>query len=121
MDEASRPNLGGVSETPRAESIVAHLGGEAFLADIGARDFLYGDTQVSFTLWRDCPKHAHLVTIGIEPHGSFRIAYVGWQMSGPMSAPQSGSATVVFRENLATVLAELTGVDALRRRSLRLN
>ena len=45
-----------MSPTSGAALIIDHLGGEQFLASLGARDFVIDETHVGFTLVHDNPK-----------------------------------------------------------------
>jgi hypothetical protein len=103
---------------PAAVSILARLGGEEFLAGIGAGNFWYDDDQVSFTLSRTCAKRVRLVTISVEPVGSLKIDCFGWITPGTLSAPRAGSASVRPCENLAAALVELTGITSRPSRTI---
>jgi hypothetical protein len=101
-----------------AALIIDHLGGENFLASLGARHFVIDDRHFSFTLVHDNPKGVHSVAISMEPYGSFKMTCYGRLMSGSLHAPVLGTAKIGIPENLAAVLGELTGIDALRNRHL---
>jgi len=107
-----------MSSSKGPASIISHLGGEDFLATLGARDFFVDDTHVSFTLIRANRKGVHSVTISIEPHGTFKIACYGRIVPGSLHPPIVGTRTVGIPENLAAVLGELSGIDFLRDRHL---
>ena len=99
-----------------AASIVAHLGGEDFLAGLGARNFVVDDAHLSFTLVHDNPKHVHSVTISKEPHGHFKVTCYGRINRGSLQIPIVGTASVTLLENLAGSIGELTGIEALLHR-----
>ena len=61
-----------MSSTSGATLIIDHLGGEQFLASLGARDFAIDDTHVGFTLVHENPKKVHSVAITVEP-GGFKV------------------------------------------------
>ena len=61
-----------MSPTSGAALIIDYLGGEQFLASLGARDFAIDDTHVGFTLVHDNPKKVHSVTITVEPQGGLQ-------------------------------------------------
>jgi hypothetical protein len=94
---------------PRIASILAHLGGRDFLVSIGARNFLFGDTQVSFTISHHT--EAWVVTIGLETSGSFSIACFGGNAS---DAQRLATAIVAAGANVAAALGELVEIEALR-------
>ena len=98
--------------------IIDHLGGENFLASLGARDFVDDDSHLSFTLVHDYPKGVHSVTISIEPNGSFKVASYGRIAPGSLTAPILATESVAIPENLASVFGKLTGIDSLRHRHL---
>jgi hypothetical protein len=112
MNDISYAAIDAAHWAPRVASILACLGGENFLVSIGASNFLFGDTQVSFTLWRG--RQASLVTIGLEPNGSFSLACIGCDTAGTLEAPRLMTATVAAGANVATALAELVDIEALR-------
>jgi hypothetical protein len=101
-----------------AALIIDHLGGGNFLASLGARNFVIDDTHLSFTFVHHNPKGIHSVTIAIEPNGSFKMTCYGRIMPGSLHAPTLGTEKIAISENLAAVLGELTGIDALRNRHL---
>jgi hypothetical protein len=115
MESISSQSIDYNNPPPNAVSILAGLGGEEFLAGLGACNFWYDGSQVTFTLSRTCPKRVRLVTISVEPVGSYKIDCFGWITPGTLSAPRAGSANVQACENLAAALVELTGITALRR------
>ena len=98
--------------------IIDHLGGEKFLASLGARNFVTDDTHLSFTFAHDNPKGVHSVTISIEPNGSFRMTCYGRIMAGSLHAPTLGTEKIAIAENFTAVLGKLTGIDALQHRHL---
>jgi hypothetical protein len=102
---------------PRSASILARLGGENFLVSIGASNFLFGETQVSFTLWRG--RQASLVAIGLEPNGSFSMACIGCDTAGTLETPRLMTATVPAGANVAAALGELVEIEALGASSSR--
>jgi hypothetical protein len=99
-----------------ADSIVAHLGGEDFLAGLGARNFVVDDTHLSFILVHDNSQGVHSITISIEPHGNCKVTCYGRITPGSFHAPVVGTANVTILENLARVVGELAGIDVLRHR-----
>lgn len=101
-----------------AAVIIGHLGGEKFLAGLGARDLVVDGTHFSFTLVHDNPRGIHSVTISIEPHGGFRVVCYGRIPPGSFRAPILATESVAIPESLAAVLGKLTGIDALRHRHL---
>jgi hypothetical protein len=101
-----------------AAVIIDHLGGESFLSSLGARHFVIDARHFSFTFVHDNPKGIHSVAISIEPDGSFKMTCYGRLMSGSLHAPVLGTARIAIPENLAAVLGELSGIDALRNRHL---
>jgi hypothetical protein len=101
-----------------AALIVEHLGGQNFLASLGARDFVIDDTHLSFTLVHDNPKRVHSVTISIETRGGFKVACYGRIVPGSLRAPVLATENVAIPESLAAVLGKLTGIDALQHRHL---
>lgn len=103
---------------PGCSLILDHLGGEKFLASLGARDFATDDTHLSFTLVHDNPKGIHSVTISAEPHGDFKVWCYGRISPGTFRAPVLATETVNIPENLAAVVGKLTGIDALKHRHL---
>jgi len=107
-----------MSSSAAAASIIDHLGGEGFLAGLGARDFVIDDSHVSFTLVHDNPKGVHSVVISIEPHASFKVTCYGRVRPGSFQVPVVGTANVAIPENLAPVVGELAGIDILRHRHL---
>ena len=101
-----------------AALIVEHLGGEKFLASLGARDFVIDDTHLSFTLVHDNTERVHSVTVSIEPHGGFKVACYGRIVPGSLRAPVIAKENVTIPESLAAVLGKLTGIDSLQHRHL---
>jgi len=99
-----------------AASIIAHLGGDDFLAGLGARNFVVDDTHFSFTLIHDNPKGVHSVTISKEPDEDFKVICFGQIRSDSFHLPVVGTAKVTIPENLARAIGELTGIDVLWRR-----
>ena len=65
-----------------AALIVDHLGGENFLASLGARHLVIDDRHFSFSLVHGNPKGIHSVAISIEPDGSFKMTCYGRLTSG---------------------------------------
>ena len=63
MPNRNLPDVNPIALSPNVASIVAGLGGEPFLAEIGARNLSYDGTHVGFTLTRPCPKQVRIVTI----------------------------------------------------------
>jgi len=98
--------------------ILDHLGGEKFLASMGARDFATDDTHLSFTLVHGNLKGVHSVTISVEPHGDFKVWCYGRISPGTFRAPVLSTETVNIPESLAAVVGKLTGIDALKHRHL---
>ena len=98
--------------------IIDHLGGEKFLADLGARDFVVDEGHVGFTFIHDNPKKVHSVTITIEPHGGFKVLCYGRLTPGTFRAPVVATENVAVSESLAAVLGKLTGIGALQHRHL---
>ena len=107
-----------MNSSSSAALIMGHLGGEKFLAGLGARNFAVDDTHFSFTLIHDNPKGVHSVTISIEPHGGFKVACYGQIVPGSFRAPLLAMESVAIPENLAALLGKLTGIDALQHRHL---
>ena len=98
--------------------ILDHLGGEKFLAGLGARDFATDEAHLSFTLVHGNSKGVHSVTISVEPHGNFKVWCYGRISPGTFRAPILATETVDIPESLAAVLGKLTGIDALKHRHL---
>jgi len=96
--------------------IIAHLGGEDFLAGLGARNIVDDDSSLSFALVHDSSKGVHLVTISKEPHENFKVTCYGRIAPGSFHAPVVSTANVAIPENLAGVVGELAGIDILRHR-----
>jgi hypothetical protein len=103
---------------PDSSLIFGHLGGEKFLASLGARDFAIDGTHLSFTLVHGNPKGVHSVTISAESHGDFKICCYGRILPGTFTAPIIATEAVNIPESLAAVLGKLTGIDALKHRHL---
>ena len=106
-----------MSPTSGAALIIDHLGGEQFLASLGARDFVIDETHVGFTLVHDNPKKVHSVTITVEP-GGFKVSCYGRLAPGTFRAPMLAVESVAIPDSLADVLGTLTGIDALKHRHL---
>ena len=106
-----------MSPTSGAALIIDHLGGEQFLASLGARDFVIDETHVGFTLVHDNPKKVHSVTITVEP-GGFKVSCYGRLAPGTFRAPVLAVESVAIPDSLADVLGTLTGIDALKHRHL---
>jgi hypothetical protein len=106
-----------MSPTSGAALIIDHLGGEKFLASLGARDFVIDETHVGFTLVHDNPKKVHSVTITVEP-GGFKVSCYGRLAPGTFRAPMLAVESVAIPDSLADVLGTLTGIDALKHRHL---
>ena len=106
-----------MSPTSGAALIIDHLGGEKFLASLGARDFVIDETHVGFTLVHDNPKKVHSVTITVEP-GGFKVSCYGRLAPGTFRAPVLAVENVAIPDSLAEVLGTLTGIDALKHRHL---
>ena len=100
-----------------AALIIDHLGGEKYLASLGARDFVIDETHVGFTLVHDNPKNVHSVTITVEP-GGFKVSCYGRLAPGTFRAPVLAVESVAIPDSLADVLGTLTGIDALKHRHL---
>ena len=98
------------------DTIVAHLGGEHVLRQIGAREFFADGARVSFRLSHANPKGVRSVVISSEPHGFFAMECYGEVARGTLSAPLVGSARQIIPENLATVLGRLTGIESIHHR-----
>ena len=96
--------------------IIDHLGGEQFLASLGARDFAIDDAHVGFILVHSNPKNVHSATITIEPHGGFKVLCYGRLAPGTFRAPVVAAESVATPDNLAAVLGKLTGIAALEER-----
>ncbi len=107
-----------MNKTSRAAVIVEHLGGEKFLATLGARDFAIDDSSFGFTFVHDNPKGVHSVVILVEPRGGFKVICYGRIAPGTFHAPMLGSESVAIAESLAAVLGKLTGIDAFKHRHL---
>ncbi|HSB96258.1 MAG TPA: hypothetical protein VLC91_07415 [Spongiibacteraceae bacterium] len=107
-----------MSSSAGAALIIDHLGGEKFLAGLGARDFVIDGTHFSFTLVHDNSKGVHSVTISIEPRGGFKVACYGRIVPGSFQTPVLATESVAIPESLAAVLGKLTGIDTLRHRHL---
>lgn len=105
-----------MSSTSGADLIIDHLGGEQFLASLGARDFAIDEAHVDFTLVHGNPKNVHLVTITIEPNGEFKVLYYGRLPPGTFRVPLVAAENVATPDNLAAVLGKLTRIAALERR-----
>lgn len=105
-----------MSSTSGADLIIDHLGGEQFLASLGARDFAIDEAHVGFTLIHGNPKNVHSVTITIEPNGEFKVLCYGRLPPGTFGAPLVAAENVATPDNLAAVLGKLTGIAALERR-----
>ncbi len=103
---------------PVTASIIDHLGGRELLAGLGVRNFVSDDRHLSFTLARTNPRGVGSVTISVEPRGLFHIMFHGRVPPGSFSAPVLGTASGVIAENLASVLGEFAGIDALRHRHI---
>lgn len=98
------------------DQVVAHLGGEARLKDLGARVYATDDAHVSVKLLHPNPCGVRSVTITARPGGLFAMDCFGPFRPDSFSAPIVGSAEEVIPDNLATVLGRLTGVEALHHR-----
>ena len=101
-----------------ASAIIDHLGGECFLVNLGARDFVIDETNLSFTLIHDKPSGVRSVSITITANEEFLVTCYGRIMPGALHAPVLGKETVDIPENLASVVGRLIGIDALRDRHL---
>jgi len=99
-----------------AETIVAHLGGENVLAQIGARDFFSDGARLSFRLSPANPKGVRSVVISAQTNGLFSMECFGEIMRGALTAPLVGTAREIIPENLATVLGRLTGIESIHHR-----
>ena len=98
------------------EAVVAHLGGEHVLAQIGASDFFSDGARVSFRLSHANPKGVRSVVISVQPNSLFRMECYGEVAPGTLTAPPAGSAREIIPENLATVLGRLTGIESIHHR-----
>lgn len=107
-----------MASAPTAASIIVHLGGEEFLARLGARHFVTDENHLSFILIHDTPRNVHSVSISIEANGNFKVTCYGRIVPGSLHAPILGTATADILENLAPVFARLTGIEVLRDRHL---
>ena len=107
-----------MNSKPDSSQILDHLGGEKFLASVGARDFVTDGTHLSFTLVHDNLKGIHSVTISVEPHGDFKVWCYGRISPGTFRAPVLATESVNIPESLAAVVGKLTDIDALKHRHL---
>jgi hypothetical protein len=98
------------------QDIVSHLGGEAKLAEIGARGVFADESHVSFKLVRPNPRRVHTVTIARQPDGLYAMSCFGALTPDAFVAPLIAGADGILPENLATVLGRLTGVESLHHR-----
>lgn len=98
------------------DQVVAHLGGEARLKNLGARVYATDETHVSVKLLHPNPRGVRSVTITARPGGNFAMDCFGPFRPDSFSAPILDRAEEVIPDNLATVLGRLTGVDTLHRR-----
>lgn len=92
--------------------LLAHLGGKERLESIGAHDFFSDDTNLTFTL-RPNPKHVRTVSIALQCAGRYRMDCYGGRPVGSFQAPLIASAGGIVADNLASVLGQLTGIEAL--------
>jgi hypothetical protein len=69
------------------ETIVAHLGGERVLAQIGPREFFSDGARVSFRLSHANPKGVHSVVISRQPNSVFSMECYGEVARGTLTAP----------------------------------
>jgi hypothetical protein len=94
------------------EQLLEHLGGKERLESLGAHYFVADATNLTFTL-RPNAKHVHTVSIAAQAPGRYRMDCYGARPPGSFQAPLIASATGVVADNLATVLGQLTGIEAL--------
>jgi hypothetical protein len=92
--------------------LLGHLGGKERLESIGAHDFVSDDTNLTFTL-RPNPKHVRTVSIALQCAGRYRMDCYGGRPVGSFQAPLIASAGGIVADNLASVLGQLTGIEAL--------
>ena len=92
------------------DGIKARLGGDAHLAAIGARDFVFDLAHITFQLSRPNPSHVRIVDIYAQPNGRFTIDCFGALVPGTFQARLVREATNIFPENLGTVLDQLVGM-----------
>jgi hypothetical protein len=92
--------------------IVEHLGGQARLEAVGARNFVADDSRVSFN-FRNNPNGVHAVTIARQSRDKYRMDCFGPIAPGTFQAQLVASAGGIVAENLATVLGRLTGLESL--------
>jgi hypothetical protein len=104
-----------MSSSYLVETIVAHLGGEHVLAQIGAREFFSDGTRVSFRFHANS-KGVRSVVISALPNGFFSMDCYGEIGRGTLTAPKIASAREIIPENLATVLGRLTGIESIHHR-----
>jgi hypothetical protein len=94
------------------QRILDHLGGKERLERLGAHDFFADETHFVFTLDHS-PRRVHTVSIALQFQGYYRMDCYGGRSPGSFQAPLLGTAGGILAENLATVLGQLTGVEAL--------
>ena len=101
---------------PTVQEIITHCGGNERLAAIGARDFVFNHTHLSFKLIHPNPKGVRSVTISAQRGGNFEMDCFGPIPIGSLNPRRVASATGIVPENLATVLGQLTGIESLHHR-----
>ena len=112
----ARPKGGEMASSHLVETIIAHLGGQHVLAQIGASGFFSDGARVSFQLGHTNAKGVRSVVISAQPNGLFRMECYGEVARGTLTAPLVGSAKEIIPENLATVLGRLTGIESIHHR-----
>lgn len=98
------------------DTIKTHLGGDALLARLGAHGFGADHDHVSFCFDRQSPNGVRSVVIALEPRDYFNMYCYGTVGPGHLSAPLIATARQILPENLATVLGQLTGFEAIHHR-----
>lgn len=101
---------------PALHEVEAHLGGSQTLRHLGAGPLVVDRRRVSFSLRHANPAGVHTVVIAREADGFYRMDCYGARAPGYLSAPRIASAGQIIAENLATVLGQLTGDEALHHR-----
>ncbi len=90
-----------------AATILSQLGGKRFIAMTGARNFVYGDSDLSFHI--PTIKGINAVRVILEPDDTYTVEFLKVSVKAPHRTVKK-TVNYVFYDSLRSVFEENTGL-----------
>lgn len=93
-----------------AETILAQLGGNKFIAMTGARNFMRGERYLQFQLPRGATNKAKYVKIALELNDTYTVTF-STMKRGTYEVAIISTHEMVYADALRTLFTEQTGLE----------